>query len=341
VNDFTSRWCGRGGGGLIVLVAATGLTPAAAQVAFNPSAQLWPSSAAAARPAVSVFGSAVACTFVTCDPAPSFGLDVALRGPLRVAVAGPRSTPQFGLSYSWRHIDIATRVGQGATIIRPLKSGPSNMTVRIRPYRDSSGALYEDTSYTADATRWSSAEARLTWRENRWWATAVVGRVAIAQQGSGLLAGLQLGADLGRGASLLLGASSSPRILQSTLPKSGANTLSLGFGFNAGVFTRRPRDGAAPSSTNAAFAVSPVAPGQIRVAIRIPGAGSVEFASDCTQWRPVQMSRDGDRWIVDVAALAGLHRANIRVNGGRWTSPPGLAPMDDDFAGEVGIFVVQ
>jgi hypothetical protein len=53
------------------------------------------------------------------------------------------------------------------------------------------------------------------------------------------------------------------------------------------------------------------------------------------------MTRDGDRWVVDVAALAGLHRANIRVNGGRWTSPPGLASMDDDFAGEVGIFVVQ
>jgi hypothetical protein len=340
VNDFTSRWCGRGRG-LIVLVLAAGLRPVAAQVTFNPTAQLWPSGADAARPAVSVFGSAVACTLVTCDPAPSFGLDVALAGPLRVALAGPRSTPQFGLSYFWRHIDIAARIGQGVTIARPLKNGPTNMMVRIRPYRDSSGALYEDTSYTADAARWSSAEARLTWRENRWWATALVGRVAIAQQGSGLLAGLQLGADLGRGASLLLGASSSPRILQSTLPKSGGNTLSLGFGFNAGVFTRWSRDGAAPSSTNAAFVVSPVAQGRIRVAIRVPAADSVEFASDCTQWRPIQMSRDGDRWMVDVAALAGLHRANIRINGGRWTSPPGLASMDDDFAGEVGIFVVQ
>ena len=67
----------------------------------------------------------------------------------------------------------------------------------------------------------------------------------------------------------------------------------------------------------------------------------MEFASDCTQWSPIQMTRDGDRWMVEVAALAGLHRANIRVNGGRWTSPPGLPAMDDDFAGEVGIFVVQ
>jgi hypothetical protein len=325
----------------MVVALAAGLKPVAAQVAFNPSAQLWPSSADALRPAVSVFGSAVACTFVTCDPAPSFGVDVALRGPLRFAVAGPRSTPQFGLSYTAGHIDIAARIGQGATIVRPLKDGPRNLTMRVGSYRDSSGALREDTSYTADATRWSSAEARLTWRENRWWATALLGRVAVTTEGSGILAGLQLGADLGRGVSLLLGAASSPRVLQSTLPKSGGNTLSLGFGFNAGVFSRRPGDAGAPASSNAAFVVSPTVPGRIRVAIRVASGDSVEFASDCTHWRPVPMNRDGDRWIVEVAAIAGLHRANIRVNGGRWTAPPGLASMDDDFAGEVGIFVVQ
>ena len=116
--------------------------------------------------------------------------------------------------------------------------------------------------------------------------------------------------------------------------------MSLGFGFNAGVFSRRT-DGVASSSASAAFVISPAGVGRVRVAIRVAAADSVEFASDCTQWQPVQMTRDGDRWVVDVAALAGLHRANIRVNGGRWTSPPGLASMDDDFAGEVGIFVVQ
>jgi hypothetical protein len=162
--------------------------------------------------------------------------------------------------------------------------------------------------------------------------------VAIAQQGSGLWGGFQLGAEIGRGASLLVGASSSPRLLAGAQP--GRNTVSLGFGFNAGVFSRRA-GGVASGSANAAFVISPAGAGRVRVAIRVAAADSVEFASDCTQWRPVQMTRDGDRWVVDVAALAGLHRANIRVNGGRWMSPPGLASMDDDFAGEVGIFVVQ
>jgi hypothetical protein len=341
VSDFASRCCGRtmGLGGFFILVAAAGWTRAAAQGAFNPSAQLWPSSADAARPSVSVFGSAVACTFVTCDPAPSFGLDLALAGPLRLAVAGPRSTPQLGLSYAWRHIDIAARIGQGATIVRPLKSGPANMIKRVNVFHDTLDRLSAETTYVLDATRWSSAEARLTWRENRWWATALVGRVADAQVGSELLAGLQLGAELGRGVSLLLGASTSPRLLESTQPRSGGNTLSLGFGFNAGVFSRRSSDGR-PSASRAAFMLSPAGAGRVRVAIRV-AADSVEFASDCTQWRPVQMTRDGDRWVIEVAAVAGLHRANIRVNGGRWTSPPGLASMEDDFAGEVGIFVVQ
>jgi hypothetical protein len=329
--------------GLILVLAAGGWTRVGGQVAFNPSAQLWPSSADAARPAVSVFGSAVACALVTCDPAPSFGLDVGVRGPLRVAVAGPRSTPQFGLSYSWRHVDIATRVGQGMTIPFLLKSGPEDMQVHFDS--DSFGRLQSETTYVthaaaAHSAKWSSAEARVTWREDRWWATALVSRVAIARQGSGLLAGVQLGAELGHGVSLLLGATSSPRLLESAQPQAGGSALSLGFGFNAGVFSRRS-SADTRSSSSAAFAMSSIGAGRIRIAIRVAAADSVEFASDCTQWRPVQMTKDADRWVVEVAAIAGLHRANIRVNGAKWTSPPGLAPMDDDFAGEVGMFVVQ
>ena len=282
----------------------------------------------------------MACTFVTCDPVPSFGLDVGLVGPLRAAVAGPRSSPQVGLSYAWRRIDIATRIGQGATIVRPLKGGANNMILDVRMRSDTLGHFTPRPRTRPTTTRWSSAEARLTWREDRWWATALVGRMAVAQQGSGLWGGLQLGAELGRGASLLIGASSSPRLLASAQPNAGRNTVSLGFGFNAGVFSRRP-GGVASSAANAAFAISPAGAGRVRIAMRLAAADSVEFASDCTQWRPVQMTREGDSWVVDVAAVAGLHRANIRVNGGRWMSPPGLASMDDDFAGEVGIFVVQ
>jgi hypothetical protein len=45
--------------------------------------------------------------------------------------------------------------------------------------------------------------------------------------------------------------------------------------------------------------------------------------------------------MVEMPATAGLHRANIRVDGGQWVAPPGLASLDDEFAGKVGIFFVE
>src|SRR5262249_52505139 len=121
---------------------------------------------------------------------------------------------------------------------------------------------------------------------------------------------------------------------------SGRGMVSFGLGFNAAVFSRLPSTGSSASATQT-FVVSPSGPGRVRVAIRVPGADSVQLASDCAAWAPVRMERPADAWVVDVAAIAGLHHANIRVNGGRWVAAAGLPPIDDDFAGEVGIFVVQ
>jgi hypothetical protein len=32
---------------------------------------------------------------------------------------------------------------------------------------------------------------------------------------------------------------------------------------------------------------------------------------------------------------------NVRVDGGSWIVPPGLTTMSDDFAGEVGVLVIE
>lgn len=345
MKELAMRW--RTGVALGLMLVASAWRAADAQVTFNPSAQLWPSGAEPARSSLALFGSAVQCTFLSCDPAPSFGIDAKLVGPLRIAVAGPRSALQYGLSYARSHLDVATRIGAGASVARDLK--PPKILQRVRITGDTLGGFRAETSYVAaadtspqDATRWSSAEARFTWREERWWVTALVGRLAVTRQGAGAWGGLQFGADLGRGASLLFGVASSPRFA-TTAPQTAARSrASLGFGFNTGILTRQPeRRPATTSSAHAAFIVAPTGPGRIRITLRGPDADSVEFASDCTQWKPMAMARAGDGWVVDVPAQAGLHRANIRVNGGRWIAPPGLASVDDDFAGEVGIFVVQ
>jgi hypothetical protein len=67
----------------------------------------------------------------------------------------------------------------------------------------------------------------------------------------------------------------------------------------------------------------------------------VELASDCTGWKPVVLSREGNEWEIVLPVSAGSHLVNIRVDGGEWVAPPGLVAKTDDFAGAVGVFVVD
>ena len=69
-------------------------------------------------------------------------------------------------------------------------------------------------------------------------------------------------------------------------------------------------------------------------------ARSVEMACDCDGWTPMPMARAGGLWIVEVHATPGVHHVSIRVDGAGWVAPPGLTPIDDDFAGQAGLVVV-
>ena len=90
------------------------------------------------------------------------------------------------------------------------------------------------------------------------------------------------------------------------------------------------------------FSVLPAGQGQYRLRIRVLNADRVELASDCTAWQPVVMSRIADTlWESILPAAAGSHLVNIRIDGGSWIVPPGLVPKSDDFAGSVGVFVVE
>ena len=52
------------------------------------------------------------------------------------------------------------------------------------------------------------------------------------------------------------------------------------------------------------------------------------------------MTRVGDMLFVEVQATPGVHHVSVRVDGGKWIAPPGLAAIDDDFAGQAGLLVV-
>lgn len=68
----------------------------------------------------------------------------------------------------------------------------------------------------------------------------------------------------------------------------------------------------------------------------------VELMGDFTSWEPVALTPSGSaRWSVTIALPPGVHRLNIRVDGGEWRVPPGLPSASDDYGGAAGILIVE
>jgi hypothetical protein len=74
--------------------------------------------------------------------------------------------------------------------------------------------------------------------------------------------------------------------------------------------------------------------------MRVDGAARVELMADFTEWSVVELSHTSDAWILQREVPAGFHRIAIRVDGGAWTSPPGLPHATDDLGGVVGLITV-
>jgi 1,4-alpha-glucan branching enzyme len=75
--------------------------------------------------------------------------------------------------------------------------------------------------------------------------------------------------------------------------------------------------------------------------VHAPLASSVEIMGDFTNWQPVRLAaaRDG-WWTVAIRIDPGPHQLNVRASGGPWTVIPGLATINDEFGGTVGVLVV-
>ena len=81
--------------------------------------------------------------------------------------------------------------------------------------------------------------------------------------------------------------------------------------------------------------------GTVRIRVRAPGAGRVELVGDFTDWDPLVLERTiGDTWQITLPLASGTHRLNIRVDGGEWGVPPGVATAPDEFGGVVGLLLI-
>ena len=45
-------------------------------------------------------------------------------------------------------------------------------------------------------------------------------------------------------------------------------------------------------------------------------------------------------WEVVLRVASGMHRLNVRVDGGRWLAPAGTTHAADEFGGQVGMVAV-
>ena len=113
-------------------------------------------------------------------------------------------------------------------------------------------------------------------------------------------------------------------------------------GFPKEISPRRP----IPSS----FAMPMITDLELRTAkngwrtfrLHVAGARNIELMGDFTEWQPVALGRAGeDIWEVTLPISVGLHRFNVRADGGQWTVPLGYAVQSDDFGGTAGILVIQ
>lgn len=90
-----------------------------------------------------------------------------------------------------------------------------------------------------------------------------------------------------------------------------------------------------------ALALDRMGNGSQMLRVRAPSARTVEIAGDFSTWSPVQLQRNADgSWTSAVRIPSGTNQIAIRVNGGKWTAPPGLLPVTDEFGGSVGVLVV-
>ncbi|MFL5482769.1 MAG: glycogen-binding domain-containing protein [Gemmatimonadaceae bacterium] len=82
--------------------------------------------------------------------------------------------------------------------------------------------------------------------------------------------------------------------------------------------------------------------GVVTFKVLAPLAKNVEVAGDFTDWDPLQMAPAGNGWWIASRALRpGKYQIDLRMNGGKWTAPPGLLSMLDEFGGSVGLLVVE
>ena len=80
---------------------------------------------------------------------------------------------------------------------------------------------------------------------------------------------------------------------------------------------------------------------ELIVRVHLRDVSSAEIAGDFTDWKPVPLEPlHGGWWYQVLRVSPGIHRVQLRLNGGAWQSPPGLPRADDGPGGPSGTLLV-
>ena len=157
---------------------------------------------------------------------------------------------------------------------------------------------------------------------------------------------------LGASAEWSLGGRSSLLATGGAFPSDPAGGFPGGRYFTLGLrLGQHPRNALRPSRAtpiarplpwpDATFDVRDRGEGVREIVIHAPTAAAVEVTGDFTDWEPVALTRDGGRWRLRLPLSPGVHRVNLRLDGGAWQVPPGIARVQDEFGTEAGLLVVD
>ena len=105
---------------------------------------------------------------------------------------------------------------------------------------------------------------------------------------------------------------------------------------------RRPAAADGEATLAPQIEIRPAGDRGVRLLVRAPGASSVELAADFTDWHPVVLERvlEEGAWQLLLPVASGLHRLNVRIDGGKWIAPAGTTRSADEFGSEVGVVAV-
>lgn len=277
-----------------------------------------------------------------------------LRAMLSATFGGPALGAAAGLGVGRYRAPADTRTvahweAAGWTRVGPVRLHASAVVnafdERFTMLRDSviaapdSAAPPPHTAAAVRSRRYADAEVGAEWRPGRltlhlvWGARVGDGATAAESWGRATAAYV-----LRDGLALTAAAGVMPASIERGLSRAPFGRIGLRLGLPAGsALPPIPVPAAAP-----ALEVRDARDGYVVLLARVPGARRVEVKGDFTDWKPVELTAAGPGvWQARLRVAPGIHRVNLRVDGGAWIVPPGLPSLVDEFDGAVGILIVE